>query len=1433
VIDGPLGDYGDAPDSLSAGYARVNPDLSAFFPTLFSQQSTPENPDYVLHRFPTERVYLGQTVTNERNALIVDHDFDDGWVPGSFLTCSQAQLEVFVTVPEGATAGPIYLNMLFDWDHNGVWAGAVICPTSQGRGIVAVSEWAIRNLSLHEPPYDLAPGFRGRIKLPEIVTGPLAGELWMRITLSTEPVSEDLFVPTERGGTGWDGSGDFLYGETEDYFTCLLTDAENPLLGCPLPLTNQPSGEPPPLPEPPPEEQPEENAPPVALSDEVTTSSNTPVTIDVLANDFDPDGDPLTVQDLTQPANGTAVLNSDGTVTYIPDPSFAGEDTFTYTICDPGNLCATATVTITVLAPVPENAPPVAADDAYTTDEDVPLSVAAASGTLLNDSDPDGDSLTVVAFDSISAQGGTVTMGSDGSFSYSPPVNFYGTDRFTYTISDGFGGTDTATVTITVNPVNDPPMALDDSASTDEDTPVIISVLANDSDPEGDPLSITGNTQPTNGSVTCAGTQCTYTPNANFMGTDRFTYTISDGNGGSDTATVTVSVGAVNDPPVLSSIPDQIVAEGDTLTVFFTCTDTDGDALTLSYSNLPPGATFADNGNGLGTLIYSPGFDVVQHPSSSALFRGIQIICSDGIATHIQTFDVTVLDVNRPPTAFDQGVGTPEDTPIDITLSCSDPDGDPLTFALVNSPQHGTLTGTPPSLTYTPSSGFNGSDSFTFKCNDGISDSNIATISIAVGSVNDAPVASSQSLTTDEDTPVSITLSCTDPEGDPLQFSILTGPAHGTLTGAPPSVVYTPDPNFHGTDSFTFKCNDGQLDSNVATVDIMVSPVNDPPQMGGIPDQSVAEGNTLTVNINCTDADGDALTLAADNLPLGATFTDHGGGAGTLSYTPAFDVVVHPETSTLFSNVQVTCLDGTTSTTQDFSIVVLDVNRPPIAQDDSATTDEDTPVTIDVLANDSDPDSEDTLSIAANTQPANGTVSCASSQCTYTPSANFYGTDSFVYTISDGKGGTDSATVTVTVSAVNDSPTAQDDAYVTAEDTPLTIAALGVLANDSDPDGDSLTSTLLSGPAHGSLTLNANGSFTYTPDANFHGTDSFQYQACDSSGACDGANVTITVTSVNDPPIAEANGPYTCSEGETITLSSAGSTDPDGTIVEYAWDLDNNGSYEMTGASPTFACVTVGTYTVQLRVTDDGGATATDIATVTVEEAPDLLCDADPVKDTSLQVQWGAPSVSGNTVTVTLSVTNTGSDDYAINLVVHIQVLEGKEKIDSSSPALPYDWNVGSLAPGATATFTVTLTVHDDGGTIKLQGIVINEDCRPEHTEGRQDKVDIKLSGDGDDDDNHDNKKKKKVCSGIQSLTIQYLGSDPSNEVLVTGKNLTMTVTMNADKIFTVSVSPKFPANTTFTVGNDSTTIHTSCSQPIGPGMQFGNFLIIDWVYTP
>ncbi|WP_170865132.1 Ig-like domain-containing protein, partial [Roseovarius marisflavi] len=383
------------------------------------------------------------------------------------------------------------------------------------------------------------------------------------------------------------------------------------------------------------------NDAPVAQDDSAVTAEDSNVQIAVLDNDSDVDGNPLSVTQATA-QNGTVLINNDGTLSYSPDADFNGTDTISYTVSD-GEDVDTAEVTVNVGA---VNDAPVAQDDSAVTAEDSNVQIAV----LDNDSDVDGDALSVTQ---ATAQHGTVLINADGTLSYSPDADFNGTDTISYTVSDGLGGSDTAEVTVNVGAVNDAPVAQDDSAVTAEDSNVQIAVLDNDSDVDGNPLSVTQATA-LNGSVVINGDgTLSYTPKADFNGTDTISYTVSDGED-VDTAEVTVTVGAVNDAPVAQD--DSAVTAEDSnvqIAVLDNDSDVDGNPLSVTQATALNGSVVI---NGDGTLSYTPKAD----------FNGTDTISytvSDGEGgSDTAEVTVTVGAVNDAPVAQDDSAVTAEDS---------------------------------------------------------------------------------------------------------------------------------------------------------------------------------------------------------------------------------------------------------------------------------------------------------------------------------------------------------------------------------------------------------------------------------------------------------------------------------------------------------------------------------------------------------------------------------------------------------------------------------------------------------------------------------------------------------------------------------------------------------------------------------------------------
>ncbi|EKO3806769.1 tandem-95 repeat protein, partial [Vibrio harveyi] len=383
--------------------------------------------------------------------------------------------------------------------------------------------------------------------------------------------------------------------------------------------------------------------PPVAEDDSVLTDEDASVSIDVLANDQDADSDSLSIESATVPAEQGTVEIIDGKLIFTPAEDFNGEATVTYVVTD-GALTDEATVTVTVN---PINDAPVAVNDTVTTDEDTAVTI----DVLANDSDPENDTLTITAA-SVPAEQGTVTI-VDGKLVFTPAENFYGDATISYTISDG-QLTDDATVAVTVNPVNDAPVAVNDTVGTDEDTAVTIDVLANDSDPENDQLTITNASVPAEqGTVAIVDGKLVFTPAENFNGDATISYTISDGQL-TDDATVAVTVNPVNDAPTIDVTAVDSVTEDavstDTVVAAVTVADTDtpADELTVQLENNADGYFVLDGDQ---VKLTDKGVEAVNNDQLDLNSLSVTASVSDGVnpkATDTDSLDV--VRVNDAPT---------------------------------------------------------------------------------------------------------------------------------------------------------------------------------------------------------------------------------------------------------------------------------------------------------------------------------------------------------------------------------------------------------------------------------------------------------------------------------------------------------------------------------------------------------------------------------------------------------------------------------------------------------------------------------------------------------------------------------------------------------------------------------------------------------------
>jgi len=736
-----------------------------------------------------------------------------------------------------------------------------------------------------------------------------------------------------------------------------------------------------------------------------------------------------------------------------------------------------------------------------------------------------------------------------GVIVYAPATDFFGIEIFTYTINDGTPGSDdTATVTVTVVPVNDPPTANDDPFTVNEDTiNNSLDVLANDSiSPDtGETLTITIVGTPDNGgTATTDGLTITYSPGADFFGTETFTYTITDGIF-DDTATVTVTVDNVNNPPTANDDPFTVSEDSTNNSLDVLANDSispdTGETLTITAVGAPDnGGTATTDGS---TITYTP----------FSMFFGTETFTytiNDGTpgSDDTATVTVTVDGVNDPPTANDDSLSVTEDSTnnsLDVLANDSvSPDtGETLTITTVGTPNNGgTATTDGLTITYSPATNFFGTEIFTYTINDGTPGSDdTATVIVTVDNVNDPPTASNDTtFSADEDSTNNsldvLANDSTSPDiGETLTITTVGTPNNdGTATIDGLTISYSPDADFFGIEEFTYTINDGILGSDdTATVRVTVNGINDPP---------TANDDPFTVNEDSTDnnfdvrANDSILPDTVETLTITAVGATNNGGTAT---TDGLTITYSPATNFFGTEIfTYTINDGTPGSddTATVTVTIDSVNDPPTANDDSLSVDEDTFDNIlDVLAGDSFlPDIGETLTITVvDTSATTGAAVIDGNTIKFTPSAEFNGITSFVYTISDGNGGIDTATTTVTVKPINDNPQAAADSAATPQDTSIEI---DVLANDSDLDvGDVLTIVSATQGDNGIVFFTPT-SITYTPNPSFTGVDSFSYIIQDSGAFQDSATVTVTV---NKLTVDFDNTSYTINHAGTITIADS------------------------------------------------------------------------------------------------------------------------------------------------------------------------------------------------------------------------------------------------------------------------------------------------------
>ncbi|MCR9337377.1 tandem-95 repeat protein, partial [Vibrio alginolyticus] len=927
-----------------------------------------------------------------------------------------------------------------------------------------------------------------------------------------------------------------------------------------------------------------------------------------------------------------AIVN--GIATFTPTADWNGSEALTFTATDPSGESVSQTVNFTV-APVAD----IVADNA-TVVEDTPTIIK-----VLGNDTFEGDDKVVSLDTNNGPANGTVSVNPDGSVTYTPNDNYHGTDSFTYIVTSG-GVSESTTVNVDVTPVNDAPVAKDDTAVTDEDTPVTIDVLPNDTDIDGDKLSIQSASVPeAQGTVEIVDGKLVFTPAENFHGDAEITYTITDGSL-TDQAKVAVTVNPVNDAPTIkvdaveSITEDAVSTDTVVATLEVADTDTPEEQLTVSLEN---------NSNGYFALVgdevklTQAGVDAVNNDELNLKDLTISASASDGVNPTVSDSDSLIVNrVNDAPTVdnvISDQVLAEDFTIYTIDLNDAFKDSDSALNFSVSGNSNVLVSIENGIATISPTADWNGSEALTFTATDPSGESVSQTVNFTV-----APVADivADKATVVEDTPTIINVLGNDTfEGSDKVVSLDTnhGPANGTVSVNPDgSVTYTPNDNYHGADSFTYIVTSGGV-SESTTVNIDVTPVNDAPVATN--DNAVTDEDTpVTIDVlpNDTDVDGDKLSIESASAPETQGTVEIVDGK--LVFTPAENF--HGD-----AEITYTVTDGALTDQATVNVTVNAVNDTPVVESsiaDQTLAEDFTPYSIDLNTAFSDVDNVDgdlTFSVSGN---SNIQVAIVNGIATFTPTADWNGSETLTFTATDPSGESVSQTVNFTVAPVAD--IVADNATV-VEDTATIIK---VLDNDTFEGDDKVVSLdTNNGPANGTVSVNPDGSVTYTPNDNYHGTDSFTYIVT-SGGVSESTTVSVDVTPVNDAPVAkddtaitDEDTPVTIDvlpndtdiDGEKLSIESASVPKEQGTVEVVDGKLVFTPAENFNGDAEITYIVTDGELTDEAKVT---------VTVNPVNDAPTIKVDA--VESIT------EDAVNTDTVVATLTVrdTDTPEDQLTVSL---------------------------------------------------------------------------------------------------------------------------------------------------------------------------------------
>ncbi len=970
------------------------------------------------------------------------------------------------------------------------------------------------------------------------------------------------------------------------------------------------------------------NKPPIARDDQAETRVDRPIDVDVLANDTDPNGDVLVVTEVQQVGGDAQIqIAPDGrSVQVSPGAGFTGTVSFGYTITDGRDASASANVTVQVAASAGnDNRPPVAHNDIASTRRGRPTTF----NVLANDTDPDGDALVLDSIDlkDPASAAGLIVPDPSGEVVFTPdPNTTQERIELTYTVSDDFGATDEGTVVVSVRlqDANNEPDARNDAAVTVAGKPVRLNVLANDTDPDADPLFIAQ--QPTlvrPSDRTIASLDLSLTPDGELFfdpdapGTYVFDYSATDGEE-TDVAQIRVEVGAAteNRPPIAIR-DDVVIAAGGTRVVHVLDNDgdPDGDVIGLVGAEVEPGSGLdVKEIAGVGYLVtVAPGA-----PSRPTFRYQISDGKSDPVSAVVVVAVTKSVTVNQPPVANADVVEVRAGGKVSVPVLKNDydPEGGALTVTAVT-PFDGAqtepgLNGQSVDIEVAPTVVSSFTVSYTVADAAGNQASAFVDVRIVPGNeVNRPPTARTDIGHTRSGVAVVIeaVANDSDPDGDLIAVeSIHSQPTGGTASVEQGAVVYMPSSTFVGTDRFTYALVDAGGEIAIGEVLIGVMPAagaNRAPEAFDDQVQAVAGSAPLVYDVlaNDSDPDGDQLHVTGSGTPSAGETKAASDGTGVV-FTPPKATADDKPVDVAFTYTIDDGRGGTASATVTVHVVDATQAIAPVAVDDRVgPLSPGQSVDVDVLANDLDPDGNPAQLVVSTSDPAltkkdarTLTVAAGTTSSRHT------------YTITDPTGLDDTGEVDVLV-VHNRAPEVKPYAAQTTADAPIELDLAG---QATDPDGDTLYYACCDNPHGGSAATVANGAgqlkVTFTPDQSFSGPATFAYTVDDQQGHSVSGAVTIDVVApANRPPVAKDTTVAVEAGTPTNIDLAALVTDPDvGDQLTYAINGPSAGAVALSqsgaavqASAPIDATDTTDSFTY--TVTDSAAHTASATVSLTVK----------------------------------------------------------------------------------------------------------------------------------------------------------------------------------------------------------------------------------------